>query len=99
MAESEKRKTPRRKVRIPILCWDVENENRIGKGKEIISKDLSGDGIAFYSKEMYSIDTILYIEIYLPNQKGPISCKLKVVSIEAVLRGEEYLIGAAFFDY
>jgi len=98
MVEKEKRKTPRRKIRIPILCWDVENENQTGKGKEIISKDLSGDGIAFYSKEMHPIGTMLYIEIYLPSQKSPISCKLNVVSIEAVLRGEEYLIGASFVD-
>ena len=31
-------------------------------------------------------------------RKSPVSCKLKVVSIEVLLRGEEYLIGAAFFD-
>jgi len=98
MVQNEKRKAPRRKVQIPILCWDMEGEKRVGKGKEIVSKDLSGDGIAFYSKEMYPIDTTLYIEIYLPSQKIPIACNLKIVSIEVVLRGEEYLFGASFFD-
>lgn len=98
MVENEKRKVPRRKVHVPVLCWETKGEERVGKGKEIVSKDLSGDGIAFYSKEIYPINTVLDIEIYLPSQKIPVSCKLKVVSVEAILRGEEYLIGAAFFD-
>jgi len=83
MPENEKRKVPRRKVRIPILCWEVEDGERAGRGREIVSKDLSSNGIGFYSKDMYPIDTVLYIEIFLPSQKTPISCKLKVISIEA----------------
>jgi len=98
MPESEKRKNPRRKVRIPILCWEMEGENKIGKAKEIVSKDLSSGGVSFYSKEMCSINTAMCIEIYLPSQKIPVSCKIKVVSVEAVLRGKKYLIGTSFFD-
>lgn len=98
MGQNEKRRSPRRKVHIPIMCWEPEDEARTGKGKEIISKDLSGDGIAFFSKEIYQIDTVLCIDIYLPNQKKPVSCKLKVVSLEAIPLKEEYIIGAAFFD-
>jgi len=98
MPETEKRKDPRRKVRIPILCWEMEGENRIGKPKEIVSKDLSGGGVSFYSGEMYPVNTVMCIEIYLPSQKIPVSCKIKVVSVEAVLRGKEYLIGTSFFD-
>ena len=98
MLENEKRKEPRRKVRVPLLCWEMEGGSKIGKGKEIASKDLSGGGVSFYSGEMYPINTEMCIEIYLPSQKIPVSCKIKVVSVEAVLRGEEYLIGASFFD-
>jgi len=98
MVQSEKRRTPRRKVHIPVICWDGEGGDRSGKGKEIATKDLSGDGIAFYSKQIYSIGATLLIDIYLPNQKAPISCSLGVASVEALLHKEEYLIGAAFVD-
>jgi len=98
MVEDENRVAPRRKIQIPILCWDTEDESRTKKGKEVISMDLSSSGIGFYSKEMYPLDTVLYIEIYLPGQKNPLSCKLKIVSIQIVLRGEKYLIGGAFLD-
>ena len=98
MARQEKRKTQRRKIQIPVLSWEESDVDRKHKGREIVSKDISGDGIAFYSKKIYPIHTVLQIDIFLPNQKDPVSCKLRVASIEILLRGEEYLIGAAFFD-
>jgi len=98
MSEDEKRKDPRRKIRVPLLCWEMDGENKIGKPKEIVSKDISSGGVSFSSKEMYPINTTMSVDIYLPSQKIPISCKIKIVSIEAVLRGEEYLIGASFSD-
>ena len=98
MTRQEKRKTPRRKIQIPVLCWDEDDIDRKKKGREIVTKDISGDGLAFYAKEIHPINTVLQIDIYLPNQKTPVACKLKVVSIEVLMRGEEYLVGAAFFD-
>lgn len=50
MVHKEKRKSPRRKVHIPIMCWEESTGRRSGEGKEIVSKDLSGEGIAFYSR-------------------------------------------------
>lgn len=94
----EKRKAPRRRVSIPILYWEVDDEKRTGIGKEIASKDLSADGLAFYSPQIYSIGTVLSIDIFLPTQKKPISCKLRVLSLEALVHKEEYVIGATFFD-
>lgn len=98
MVQNEKRKTRRRKIHVPVMCWDAGDEGRSGKGREIVSKDISGDGMAFYSHRMYPIGTVLHVDVYLPNQKSPVSCKLKVASIEAVAHKEEYSIGAAFFD-
>jgi len=98
MPETEKRKDPRRNIRIPILCWEMEGENKIGKPKEIASKDLSGGGVSFYSGEMFPVNTAMYIEIYLPSQKIPVSCNINVISVEAILRGKEYLIGTSFLD-
>lgn len=98
MVQNEKRKTVRRKVHIPVLCWDDEEGKRVGKGKEIVSKDLSGDGMAFFSQQIYSIGACLSVDIYLPNQKKPISCGIEVVSVEALLHKEEFLVGASFFN-
>ena len=98
MDQNEKRKALRRKVHIPVLCWDNESGKRIGKGKEIVTKDLSGDGIAFYSQQSYPLGARLIVDICLPNQKEPVSCNLEVVSVEAILHKEEFLTGAAFLD-
>lgn len=94
----EKRKTPRRKISIPVLCWEADDEKRSGAGKEIITKDLSADGIAFYSEQIYPLGTVLFVDIYLPVSKKPVSCKLNVLSIEAVTHKDEYVIGGIFFD-
>jgi len=98
MAQSEKRRSTRRRIQVPVLCWESGDEDRNYKGKEIITKDLSGDGIAFFSQKIYPINAFLFISIYLPNEKVPVSCKLNVVSIEAIQRGENYIIGACFSD-
>lgn len=96
MAEHEKRKFPRRRVQVPVLCWDAADEERTAKPKEYVTKDLSSNGVAFFSEDMYPIGTALNIELYLPGQKIPVSCRLNVVSVEILMRGEEYLIGASF---
>jgi len=95
MKQRENRKNPRRKIRIPVFCWETDDEKKMGRGKEIVSKDLSADGIAFYSAHIYPIGTIMLIDIYLPSRKDPVSCKLKVICLEAIARKEEYIIGAA----
>ncbi len=95
---TEKRKVPRRRVSIPVLCWEADDEKRSGKAKEIASRDLSADGIAFYSPQIYPIGAVLSIDIFLPTQKKPVSCKLRVLSLEALAHKEEYVIGATFFD-
>jgi len=94
----ENRKNPRRKIRIPVFCWDIDDERLQGSGREIITKDLSAEGMAFYSSHIYAINSILIIDIYLPNHKNPVSCKLRVVSLEAAIYKDSYIIGASLFD-
>jgi len=98
MGYNEKRKTQRRKVHIPVMCWETDGGDRYGKGKEIVTKDMSGDGIAFFTKKIYPMGTPLFIDIYLPNQKKPVSCHIKIVSVEAFTHKDEYLVGASFSD-
>jgi len=98
MLFDEKRSAPRKKVRIPVICWESEEEKLKGKGREIITKNFSASGIAFYSSQIYPIGASRQIDIYLPNQRNPVSCRFKVVSLEAVQNKEEYIIGASFED-
>ncbi len=99
MDYTEKRRGIRREVSIPILCWEASDEKRSGTGKEIVTKDLGADGVAFYSQQIYPIGKVLLIDIYLPSRPKPISCQLKVISIKAVSHKKEmYIIGASFFD-
>ena len=98
MTNKENRRNPRRNIRIPVFCWKIEDDRQKDNGIEIRTKDISAEGLAFYSSQIYSINTILIVDIFLPNQKKPISCKLKVVSLETTANKEEYVIGASLFD-
>jgi twitching motility protein PilT len=94
----ENRKAPRRRIRIPVMCWDSDGEHRSSAGKEYVSKDVSVGGVAFYSSHVYPIGKTLFLEIYLPSRKKPITCSVKIVSLEALLHKDEYVIGASFID-
>ena len=94
----EKRAHPRRRVRIPIMCWETGGGKASGRGMEVISKDLSAGGVAFFSSRIYPVETVLWIEVHLPGRKNPVKVSIKVARVEAVLHKEEYLIGAAFMD-
>ncbi len=98
MDSKSQRRSERRKIRVPILCWEADNEKRLGRGKELACKDLSADGIGFHSESIYPIGTVLYLDIYLPGQASPISCKINIVRVEALVNKEEYLTGAIFMD-
>jgi len=92
------RRNPRRRVRVPVLCWESHDINKIGQGKEIKTKDLSIDGLGFYSDKIYPSGTELSIDIYLPGYEKPILSKIRVVRVDAVINNEEYVIGAVFMD-
>jgi twitching motility protein PilT len=92
------RKDPRRKVRIPVLCWETTTGEKVGRGKEIITRDISITGIGYYSKKIYPIGTKMYMEIYVPGRKKPIATAVEIVRVEALLDKEEYIIGALYLD-
>ena len=91
-----KRRNPRRKIRVPILCWESEDRKKTGRGKEIISRDISVDGIGFYAEKIYAIGTLLHFEIYLPGKEKPVSCEIEVIRVESLFNREDYLVGAIF---
>ncbi|HLF18898.1 MAG TPA: PilT/PilU family type 4a pilus ATPase [Candidatus Omnitrophota bacterium] len=97
MAIDEKRRATRKKVHLQVFCWETDGERKLGKPIPIKTKDISTDGIAFFSQRSYPMGAPLCIDIFLPNQKRPISCNLNVVSVEVRLKKSEYAIGAAFY--
>jgi len=97
--DQNKRFWERRNVRVPMICWEISGDNKpVGRGIEVINKDLSANGISFESRSIYPIDTVILTEIHLPGSKKPIRTKLKVARIETVMGKEAYLIGAAFHE-
>ncbi|MBF0523298.1 MAG: PilT/PilU family type 4a pilus ATPase [Candidatus Omnitrophica bacterium] len=95
-AEKKTRKSPRRKIRIPVMLRELSNEQPKGPGIDVRIRDLSADGIGFYSQQIYNIDTILYVEMYLPRRRKPVACKIKIVHVKAVSHSSDYAIGASF---
>jgi len=88
----------RRSVRIPIYCWEEGNVKRLGESIEVVSRDISIDGISFYSHHLYPMDTIFLIDFYLPGEKQAISCKIKVNRIDPVVNRDDYVIGAQYVN-
>jgi twitching motility protein PilT len=80
------------------MLWETSAAEKTGRGKEIITRDISISGIGFYTKKIYPINTQLYIEMYVPGKPKPITSNIEVVRVEALLDKEEYIIGGIFLD-
>ena len=91
-----KRRNPRRKIRVPVLCWETEEEKAKGRGKELIPRDISVDGMGFYSDVIYPIGSTLFFEIFLPGKEKPISCGFEIVRMESLVNRDDYLVGGIF---
>ncbi len=80
------------------MCWETDGQKAVGKGREIISRDLSASGLSFITSNIYPQGTLLQLEIHLPGRKMPLISKVNVVRIESLIHNDEYLIGASFID-
>ena len=98
MRLQERRNALRRKVRLPVLFWETTTDDRHGNGKEIKIRDISVDGLGFFCDQVYPLGACLSVDIYLPGMKRPVSSTIKVVSVEAVVKQEDYIIGTMFID-
>lgn len=98
MSDKEQRDSHRRRIRLPMMCWEVVQGKIESKGHEIICRDLSAQGLAFQAPCIYPLGTIFHLEIHLPGRKTPILCKIKVVRIESLIHKDEYLIGSTFCE-
>ena len=98
MNPTEKRIYPRRRIRVPLMCWANAEDSIKQRGIEMTSQDLSASGISFVSSLLYLLNTTLHSEIYLPMRKSPVVGRIQITRIESVVREEKYLIGAAFID-
>ncbi len=50
------------------------------------------------SKQIYTVGTLLFIDMYLPKRKKPVSCQIKVVFVKALLQTADYVMGASFVN-
>ncbi len=92
------RQSKRREIHVPFVCWEPDNEERSGEGKDLGTKDISAGGISFVYKEAYQMGTTLYIDLYLPGVKKPLKADMKVVRIEKEPNRDGFLIGTSFTD-
>lgn len=95
MNYNEKRKAPRKKIHLQVYVWETDGQRKVGP-IEIKTKDVSVNGMAFLCRKGYGVGTVLYAEIFLPMNKRPMVCSLNVVSVELLLKSDEYIIGASF---
>jgi twitching motility protein PilT len=98
MDPKERRTHGRRKIRLPLMCWRLENGKPVGDCLEIATKDVSLSGLSFESKTIHPIGHEFLAQIHLPDHNIPLATPLKVVRIETILGKDGYLIGTAFLD-
>lgn len=91
-----RRKTTRRTMRLRVLCWESTNVDKIGHGKALETRDISIEGLGFYSDHIYPIGVLFFVDIYLPGGEKPISATIKIMRVEAVIKREGYNVGSMF---
>jgi twitching motility protein PilT len=83
-----------RRLRIPAMFW--EDEQKEGRGEEIITREVSLEGFQFESKRMIPLGEVLETEVYLPGRATPIECALIVNQLEPLLSKDEFLVGTIY---
>ena len=96
IVDKSKRKYRRRKIRIKGLCWEYAHGRKLGSGFKIITKDLSGGGIGFYSKNELPIAAVVALELCIPGRDEPVQCVVQVIRVEDILDTHTYVIGTCF---
>ena len=94
--KTERRHILRRSIFIPIVCREIVNGQPAGPNIQIVIHDLSPQNVGFKSKIIYTVNTLMQAEIYLPSSKMPITPMLKVERIDAAVGSEMYMIDASF---
>ena len=75
MGDPERRESPRVPLRLTLFIRNTAT----GKAWRVLSNDISGLGARFTTEEQLEVKTPLEVEIKLPDQATPISCKAEVV--------------------
>jgi twitching motility protein PilT len=94
----ERRESTRKNIYVPIVCHEIVSGSPTSPNVQTVVHDLSEIGLSFKSKVIYSINTLLQAEIYLPTQKLPITPMIKVERVDSVVSAEQdqYMIGSVF---
>lgn len=91
----ERRKSIRQNIRLPLVVKELSDKTLASNG-EIMSRDLSDEGIAFESPAPFSFGKILEVEIKLVNAASPQIRKVRVMRCQPLNKQNGYVIGAMF---
>lgn len=94
----ERRRYVRLDTRLKISYTIVKNERDLPRDTE--TKDIGGGGIRILFTESLPVQTLLKLNIALPEESQPIVCTGKVVWVEefSVMEKKEYEAGVSFTD-
>lgn len=93
---SERRKSNRVYILIPITCEITNPIDKTVRNKNLIAKDLDSGGIFFESDEVFSLNSQMNIAFQLPGRNNVISTAIKVTRVEVVRENNSFGIGAVF---
>ncbi|MEM9943730.1 MAG: PilT/PilU family type 4a pilus ATPase [Planctomycetota bacterium] len=84
-----------RSLRLAAMYWE-EGSDKEDRGEEILTREVSLQGLTFESPRMQRLGATLETEIFLPGRPVPVECALKVKSLEPIPGKDLFRIGAEF---
>jgi twitching motility protein PilT len=96
MSLSDKRKTYRVYIHIPITCALYDAQTKTTKNTVAIIEDVSVDGLYFEFETLVHLNAEIKVSFQLPHSKTDIHAVIKVVRIETGGRNSTFGIGAMF---
>ena len=93
---SESRRFPRLNERCEIRYKQVESGGLAGEGVEAITVNISGGGICFICEEQLELDSVLAVELQIPDFVSPVVSMGRVAWCDPVDSGS-FEIGIEFW--
>lgn len=94
---SDKRKTSRVKVHIPVRYRKLRDSDNVKEGFSI-SRDIGIGGVRFRTTEFISMACKLIVEVEVPNVEKPVKAISKIAWIRKTNSPNEYEVGNQFVE-
>ena len=96
MSLSDKRKTYRVYIRIPITCALYDAQTKTTKDTVAVIEDISVDGLYFEFDTLMHLNTEIKVSFQLPHSKTDIHAVIKIVRVETGGTNSTFGVGAMF---